>query len=94
MRKLTTNLGEHDEPYQDIVISNSDRSICKLWQDDAPNMHEYNYEQIAYAKLFVASVDLLEAAQEFCRRVESGEIRSTRSYNMFKAAIEKAGVLT
>lgn len=30
---------------------------------------------------------LRTAAQEFCRRVEAGEIRSTRSYAQFRAAL-------
>lgn len=35
------------------------------------------------------SVALRNAAEEFCRRVEAGEIRSKRSYAAFKAALAK-----
>jgi len=33
--------------------------------------------------------DLLAAAKEFCRKVEAGEARSTKSYAAFKSAIER-----
>lgn len=31
---------------------------------------------------------LIDAAETFCKRVEAGEIRSTRSYAEFKAALD------
>ena len=34
--------------------------------------------------------DILDALQEFCRRVEAGEIRSKRTYAAFKAMIARA----
>lgn len=40
--------------------------------------------------ILAAAPDLFEAAAEFCRRVEAGEIRSKRSYAAFKAALSKA----
>lgn len=47
-------------------------------------------ECAANARLIAAAPDLLEAVKEFCRRVEAGEVRSIKSYAIFKAAIAKA----
>lgn len=44
----------------------------------------------ADAKLIAAAPDLLEACQEFVRKVESGEAKSKRSYKQMKEAISKA----
>jgi hypothetical protein len=42
------------------------------------------------ARLIAAAPDLLAACQEFVRKVEAGEARSTKSYEQMKAAIAKA----
>ena len=42
------------------------------------------------AQLVSAAPDLLDAAIEFCRKVESGEAKSSKSYAAFKSAIAKA----
>ena len=42
------------------------------------------------ARLIAAAPDLLDAAIEFCRKVESGEAKSSKSYAAFKSAIAKA----
>jgi hypothetical protein len=55
--------------------------------DGAPVAYVYMPEDAA---MFAATPDLFEAAAEFCRRVEAGEIRSKRSYAAFKAALSKA----
>lgn len=44
----------------------------------------------ADANLISAAPDLLEACEEFVRKVENGEAQSTRSYNQMKLAIGKA----
>lgn len=45
---------------------------------------------LADARLYAAASDLLSACQEFVRKVDAGEARSTRSYKQMKAAITKA----
>ena len=40
--------------------------------------------------LYLAAPDMLAACQEFVRKVEAGEARSTRSYKQMKDAIAKA----
>ena len=42
------------------------------------------------ARLIAAAPDLLDAAIEFCRKVESGGAKSSKSYAAFKSAIAKA----
>lgn len=44
----------------------------------------------ANAALISAAPDLLSACEEFVRKCDSGEARSTRSYKQMKAAIAKA----
>ena len=48
----------------------------------------------ALARMITVAPDLLNAAIEFCRKVETGEAKSTKSYAAFKAAITKAMVTT
>jgi len=43
-------------------------------------------------RLAEASPDLLAARQEFCRKVDAGEARSTKSYEQMKKAIAKATI--
>ena len=45
---------------------------------------------LADARLIAAAPDLLAACQEFVRKVECGEAKSTRSYEQMKAAISRA----
>lgn len=47
-----------------------------------------NKEGNAY--LYAAAPDLLEACQEFVRKVEAGQARSNKSYQQMKTAISKA----
>lgn len=46
--------------------------------------------QRANGLIAAAGPDLLAACEEFVRKVEAGEARSTRSYQQMKAAIAKA----
>lgn len=46
-------------------------------------------EQIGNLYLIAAAPDLLEACEEFCRKVESGQARSIKSYAQMKAAIDR-----
>ena len=54
------------------------------------NAAEMNARAIADEVLRSAAPDLLDAAIEFCRKVESGEAKSSKSYAAFKSAIAKA----
>lgn len=47
-------------------------------------------EQKANAQLISKAPELLEAMQEFCDRVDKGEVRSTKTYNKFKQLIQEA----
>jgi hypothetical protein len=47
-------------------------------------------QKVANARLIAAAPALLAACEDFCRKVEVGEARSTRSYMQMKAAIAKA----
>lgn len=44
----------------------------------------------ANAKLIAAAPDMFAAMQEFVERVDKGEVRSTYTYNQFKAIIAEA----
>lgn len=46
-------------------------------------------EMEANAHLIAASPTMYEAIQEFCDRVERGEVRSKRTYTKFKELIKK-----
>ena len=48
----------------------------------------------ALARMIAIAPDLLNAATEFCLKVETGKAQSTKSYAAFKAAITKAMVTT
>lgn len=74
-----------------------------LWEDFCPNRdcaglakdfaRAVRDAHIAYLdreRVRDAAPELLAAAKEFVRKVESGEARSKRSYAAFKAAIDKA----
>lgn len=47
-----------DDPYGDIRIGRVNRSVCKVWLDDAP-VEDYNREQRANAKLIAAAPEML-----------------------------------
>lgn len=47
-------------------------------------------EAVANAKLIAAAPDMLNAMQEFCDRVDRGEVRSKATYAKFKAIISDA----
>ncbi|HZR03870.1 MAG TPA: hypothetical protein VFA81_11925 [Burkholderiales bacterium] len=68
------------------VFSDNDSSyeatLCELWSGEHDNE--------ANARLIAAAPDLLAACEEFVRKVNAGEARSTRSYRQMKAAIAKA----
>lgn len=57
--------------------------------DDYPS-GDASREIEANAKLMAAAPDLLAACVEFCRKVDAGEARSTKSYAQMAAAIERA----
>lgn len=88
-----TDEDEHDAPYQDIRIKAANRTVCKVWIDDAP-VHDYNAEQEANARLIAAAPQLLDALQPFVRNNSSDEFVTlvVRSSDITKAraAIAKA----
>ena len=47
-------------------------------------------ERDEYARLFAAAPELYAACEEFVRKVDSGEARSTRSYEQMEKALAKA----
>ncbi len=55
---------------------------------DDPELVEKEFK--ANARLIAAAPELLEACEEFVRKVECGEARSKRSYKQMTAAILKA----
>lgn len=59
MPRFNHDLNEHEEPYQDITIRDGSRRFCKVWIDDAPD-HQYNSEQIEYARRIVACLNACE----------------------------------
>lgn len=65
--------------------------ICSLYMLMPGNYGRRSPREVeANARLIAAAPDLLDACKEFVRKVESGEARSTRSYQQMKAAIAKA----
>lgn len=60
------------------------QSICDARYSDDVETDEAN------ARLISAAPELLAACQEFVRKVDAGEARSSRSYAQMKAAISKA----
>ena len=71
----------------ELWISNVDRSYPVCMVTASGNVTERDK---ADARLIAAAPDLLAACQEFVRKVECGEAKSTRSYEQMKAAISRA----
>lgn len=46
-----------------------------------------------FAQAITATPDLIDAALDFVNKVDTGRAKSTDSYNKFKAALKKAGIL-
>ncbi len=81
-----------DDPYDDILIKGSGRSIAKIWLDDAP-VPDYNAQQKANAQLIAAAPELLEALKEILADAEMIESFIEGGENYFtkaKNAIAKA----
>lgn len=66
----------------------ADSSYCSVPCARAKNGGQSECTKCAH--LQEINADLLAACQEFVRKVEAGEARSTRSYEQMKAAIAKA----
>jgi hypothetical protein len=84
-RKKLSGIGGFGRWYKSVKNTKSigGKIIATAWGDTKE-------EAEANAKLIAAAPELLEACIEFCRKVECGEARSTRSYNQMQAAIKKA----
>lgn len=68
--------------------SNEERMAAKIWSYKATSNAAPLYAAPPSLTAVQAENERLrEAAEEFCRRVEAGEIRSKRSYAAFKAAL-------
>ena len=76
-RKSGAIIDANGEPI--VLFDPSDGEYFPALDEDSPD-----------AKLIAAAPDLLDAAIEFCRKVESGEAKSSKSYAAFKSAIAKA----
>lgn len=81
----------HDSYEEDgkIIVWDGDeqahKEIC-----DMGEMGDMNYAQeLANAKLIAVAPEMYQAMQEFCDRVEKGEVRSTKTYNKFKEILNK-----
>ena len=76
-RKSGAIIDANGEPI--VLFDPSDGEYFPALDEDSPDTN-----------LIAAAPDLLDAAIEFCRKVESGEARSSKSYAAFKSAIAKA----
>ena len=85
----STDLPEHEEPYQDIRIQAGTRGICRVWMDDAP-VHDYNAEQLANARLIAAAPELLEALKAFDELIAFQYTGSRDAMSALQAAAFKA----
>lgn len=61
--------------------------VCEIYDSADPDYHAKTKFD---GYLIAAAPDLYAACAEFVRKVESGQARSTRSYEQMKAAIAKA----
>lgn len=64
-------------------------SVGNLYDGAVAINPRYKWNE-ADMRLISAAPDLFEACAEFCRKVDRGEARSTRSYAQMKAALAKA----
>ena len=96
----TTDVHDHDEPYQNIQIqAGCGRKICLIDIDDAP-VHDYNAEQKSNARLIAAAPDLLAALEDILcgwRYIRQNPLHKTiygvgwdRAQEKAEAAIRKA----
>lgn len=76
-------------PFPGIRDNDEPRHAC-LYADYPSKHNPADAELEANARLIAAAPDLLDAAIEFCRKAESGEAKSSKSYAAFKSAIAKA----
>jgi hypothetical protein len=72
-----------------ISLLSNDLRLCianvpYITDDDIPTD-----EAKANALLIAAAPEMYEAMNEFCERVEKGEVRSTKTYNKFKEILKK-----
>lgn len=67
----------------DIEIMQPSKLVCLI--------HKHKtIEGIANAQLIAHAPEMLEAMQEFCERVERGEVRSRKTYAKFKDILTRA----
>ena len=59
-----SNALEHDEPYQDLVISGVNK-VCTIWIDDAP-VDDFNREMIANANLIASAPEMYSEIEQEC----------------------------
>ena len=77
------------------VVSNSDEglTINGATGDDAIKYYGGNLicESVSKANALLISKapEMLEAMQDFCNRVDNGEVKSIKTYNKFKQLIEQ-----
>lgn len=85
----TTNLDEHDAPYQDMKIKAGYHTIATVYFDDAP-VPDFNREQHANVNLIVAAPDLLQALSFAKSVILSGEPWTETCEQVIQTAINKA----
>lgn len=67
---------------KDVRVSEKEEEEEARWNGTDP--WEWN------GRLIAAAPDMAEAMQEFIDRCDRGEVRSTKTYNKFKAIMQKA----
>src|SRR5690554_3803697 len=74
-----------------VVVANGAEYITSIDVDGQSNSDTGVMDQIyANAHLIAAAPDLYEACEEFVRKCDIGQARSTNSYNQMKSALAKA----
>lgn len=90
--KTKWEIVEHN--WSDTSIYNQDgRLICTRCIEDEcteENQDELGEEVLRDFNLIVLLPEIYEAIEEFCMRVEKGEVRSTKTYNKFKDLLNRA----
>lgn len=82
-----------EHSWSDTSIVCGDKTICtKSIYDECTeeSQEQVELETMANFNLLASSKDLLDFAQDFVAKVESGRSRSTDSYKKAKLAINKA----